>query len=199
MARGASPSRWTLTAVAIATVTAQVQGQSTYGIDDILSPRFPYSLTTAADVDRIAWIEYERGMRNVYTAVPPAYEPTRLTAFLEDDGIDLQSLQVSDDGEIVTFLRGHTRNREGWVANPTSDPRGGERVVWAMSTKGGNPWRVVEARAYSLSSDGRWVLYQQDGQIHRAPVNSVLSRVRGELVTGLVSGRRSGRLREPAW
>jgi dipeptidyl-peptidase-4 len=173
MARTASLS-WTA-CLAIALTAAPALGQSRYSIADVLSPGFPYSLVAAESVDRIAWLEYERGMRNVYTAVPPTYTPTRLTSFLEDDGIDLQSLQISDDGEIVTFLRGHQPNREGWVANPTSDPRGGERVVWAMSTRGGNPWRVVEARAYSLSSDGRWVIYEQDGQIHRAPVNSGLA------------------------
>ncbi len=158
----------------IGLVAPRAAAQAPYSIEDVLSPGFPYSLVSATGADRIAWLEYERGMRNVYTAVPPAFAPVRLTGWLEDDGIDLQSLQISEDGEIVTFLRGHAPNRQGWVANPTSDPRGAERAVWAMSTRGGNPWRVVEARSYSLSSDGRWVLYERDGQIHRAPVNSGL-------------------------
>ena len=148
--------------------------QRAYSIEDVLSPAFPYSLVSATGADRIAWLEYERGMRNAYTATPPEYTPTRLTSWLEDDGVDLQSLQISADGEIVTFIRGHEPNDDGWVANPTSDPRGAERVVWAMSTAGGNPWRVVEAEAYDLSPDGRWVAYEHEGQIHRAPVNSGL-------------------------
>ncbi len=176
------------------------QAQARYSIQDILSPGFPSSLVSATHADRIAWIENERGMRNVYTAMPPGYEPVRLTNYLEDDGINLTRLQISDDGEIVIFLRGGfvrgrfirgNPNRDGWFANPTSDPRGGERVVWAMSTRGGNPWRVVAMRfsrcpdracwvarlrsarrGFTLSPDGRWVLYEQDGQIYRAPVNS---------------------------
>ena len=168
--------RRTLTTTALAAFTLQlpVAAQSLYSIEDVLSPAFPYSLVSAESVDRIAWLENERGMRNVYTAAPPSYEPIRLTSYLSDDGVDLQSLQISDDGEIVTFIRGHAFNRDGWVANPSSDPRGGERVVWAMSTRGGNPWRVVEAQGYSLSSDGRWVLFESEGQIYRAPVNSGL-------------------------
>ena len=104
MSRSASNPRFLLTAVMLATGTlsVRVQGQSGYTIDDVLSPGFPYSLVAAQDVDRIAWIEYERGMRNVYTAAPPNYEPARLTSFLEDDGIDLQTVQISDDGEILT-------------------------------------------------------------------------------------------------
>lgn len=152
--------------------TSSAVAQAAYSIGDVLSPGFPYSLVSARATDRITWIEYERGMRNVYTATGPAFAPVRLTAFAEDDGIDLQDLQISDDGEIVTFLRGHTPNRDGWIANPTSDPRGAERAVWAMSTRGGNPWRVAEARSYTLNPDGRWVVFARDGQIHRAPVNS---------------------------
>ena len=146
--------------------------QTAYTIQDVLSPGFPYALVSAKGADRIAWLEYERGLRNVYTATPPNFVPVRLTSSLEDGGIDLQGLQISEDGEIVTFIRGHAPNRAGWVANPTSDPRGQKRIVWAMSTRGGEPWRVVEARSYDLSSDGRWVIYRQDGQIHRVAVSA---------------------------
>jgi dipeptidyl aminopeptidase/acylaminoacyl peptidase len=168
------PSRPFLLLVGLAFAAAPAPAQERFSIQDVLSPGFPYTLVSAQTADRIAWIEFERGLRNVYTAVPPTFQPMRLTSYLEDDGIDLQELQISDDGEIVTFIRGHDANRAGWVANPTSDPRGGERVVWAMSTQGGNPWRVVEAEDYSLSADGRWVVYEREGQIHRAPVSSGL-------------------------
>lgn len=150
------------------------QAQGPFSITDVLSPGFPYSLVSADEVDRIAWLENERGMRNLYTATAPAFAPERLTDYLEDDGVDLQSLQISADGEIVTFLRGHQPNRQGWVANPSSDPRGAERAVWAMSSRGGSPWRVAEANGYTLSPDGRWVAFANEGQIHRAPVNSGL-------------------------
>jgi dipeptidyl aminopeptidase/acylaminoacyl peptidase len=49
---------------------------------------------------------------------------------------------------------------------------GSERAVWAMSTRGGDPWRVVEGSNPALSPDGRWVLFVKDGQIYRAPVNT---------------------------
>ncbi len=142
-----------------------------FTIDDILSPGYPLDLVSAKQADRIAWIEYERGMRNVYTAAAPDFEPVRLTDYMEDDGHDLSGTQISDDGSVVIFIRGHTANREGWVANPTSDPRGTERAVWAVSTAGGKPWRVVEAWNAALSPDGKWVAYSRDGAIYRAPVN----------------------------
>ncbi len=142
-----------------------------FTIDDVLSPGYPLDLVSAKRTDRIAWIEYERGMRNVYTAAAPGFEPVRLTEYMEDDGNDLSGTQISDDGSVVIFIRGHTANREGWVANPASDPRGTERAVWAVSAAGGRPWRIVEVGNAALSPDGKWVAYGRDGAIYRAPVN----------------------------
>jgi dipeptidyl aminopeptidase/acylaminoacyl peptidase len=144
--------------------------QERFTIPEILSPAFPSNLVSANAANRIAWIEYERGMRNVYTAVPPNFRPMRLTDYMEDDGNDLSGLQISDDGSVLLFVRGHGPNREGWIANPASDADGAERAAWAMRTDGGEPWRVAEAWNPALSPDGRWIAYTKEGQVYRAPV-----------------------------
>jgi dipeptidyl aminopeptidase/acylaminoacyl peptidase len=174
-ARGGIPAWIPVLLVALlahgAAAPTLAQQQARFSIDDVLSPGFPLDLVSAREVDRIAWVEYERGMRNIYTAAAPAFAPERLTAFLRDDGHDLSGTQISADGSVVAFIRGHAANRSGWVANPLSDPRGAERAVWAVSSRGGDPWRVAAANSFVLSPDGRWVLFTRDGQIHRAAVN----------------------------
>ena len=160
-----------LPVLALAALTASPAQAQRFSIEDVLSPGYPVQLVSAKGADRIAWIEYEEGRRNVYTAAAPGFAPVRLTRYEDDDGRDLSTLRISDDGSTVVFLRGHTPNREGWVANPASDPRGAERAVWAASTAGGEPWRVVEAWNVALSPDGEWVAYAKDGAIYRAPVN----------------------------
>ena len=157
--------------LAFAALAASPAQAQRFSIADVLSPGYPVQLVAAKDADRIAWIEYEEGRRNVYTAAAPGFEPVRLTRYEDDDGRDLSTLHISDDGSTLVFLRGHTPNREGWIANPASDPRGAERAVWAVSTAGGEPWRVVEAWNVALSPDGEWVAYAKDGAIYRAPVN----------------------------
>ncbi|HET7216840.1 MAG TPA: hypothetical protein VFJ02_02295, partial [Vicinamibacterales bacterium] len=108
-----------------------------------LSPASPLELVAARKVDRLAWTAFEEGKRNVYTASAPAFTPVRLTSFLEDDGIDLSGVRISDDGGTVIFIRGTAANRDGWVANPSANPDGPERAVWAVRTSGGTPaWRV---------------------------------------------------------
>jgi dipeptidyl-peptidase 4 len=143
-----------------------------FSLEDVLESGFAYELVSATRADRIAWLENERGMRNVYTAAAPDFVPVRLTAFLEDDGTDLTGLQISEDGSVVMFIRGHAPNRVGWVANPSSHVGGAERALWAVVTDGtGQPWRVVEANGGTLSPDGRSVVYMKEGEVHRAIVH----------------------------
>ena len=66
---------------------------------------------------------------------------------------------------MVVFVRGHTPNAKGWIANPTSDPNGSERAIWAAKTSGGDSWKVAAAANPVLAPDGRWVLFIRDGQI----------------------------------
>ena len=139
-------------------------------IAQYLSPASPLEMTAARKADRIAWMTYDRGMRNVYTAVAPSFRPVRLTRFLDDDGRDLTDVNLSDDGSIAVFVRGSAPNRQGWIANPTHDPSGAEREIWAVRTSGGTPWRVAEGGAPELSPDGRYVLYVKDNQIYRGRV-----------------------------
>ena len=139
-------------------------------IEQFLSPASPLEVTAARKADRIAWMTYDRGMRNVYTAAAPDFRPARLTRFLDDDGRDLTDVNLSEDGSVAVFVRGSAPNRQGWVANPSHDPAGAERAIWAVRTSGGASWRVAEGAAPELSPDGRFVLYVKEGQIFRGRV-----------------------------
>lgn len=143
-----------------------------FTIEQVLSPSFPHTLVEARRADRIAWIENDQGKRNVYTAAAPDFRRVRLTSGMDDDGVDLSSVQLSADGSLAVYIRGHTPNLKGQIGNQSSDAEGGKREVWAVSTSGNRaPWRVVAARDVSLSPDGKWVLHVKDGQIHRAAVD----------------------------
>jgi dipeptidyl aminopeptidase/acylaminoacyl peptidase len=145
------------------------QGKPT--VEQFLSPASPLEVTAARKADRLAWMVYDRGLRNVYTAAAPNFRPVRLTRFLDDDGTDVSNVSLSDDGSVAVFVRGSAPNREGWVANPSHRPEGAERAIWAVRTSGGAAWRVAEGGAPELSPDGRFVLYVKDGQIYRGRVN----------------------------
>jgi len=167
-------------------------------VAQFLSPASPLTLVSAHKVDRVAWMAYDRGMRNVYTAAAPSFAAVRLTSFLEDDGEDLTDVNISDDGTVIVFVRGSAPNRFGWVANPSHSPDGAERAIWAVKSTGGRAWRVAEGASPELSPDGRYVLFTKDGQIYRARV------ARGAPLTAMDTGglpfiREWGRNGSPRW
>src|SRR5215510_13952990 len=84
-----------------------VSAEKKFTIDQILAPGYPFELVSARKAERIAWISYERGMRNVYTAAAPDFKPVRLTNYMQDDGVDMSTLRMSDDGSTLLFVRGH--------------------------------------------------------------------------------------------
>ena len=154
-------------------VAGPVSAQKAPTPADYISPAYPVAMAAAKKADRIAWIVYDEGKRNVYFAAAPAYTPVRLTSFMKDDGVDLTDVAISDDGSTVMFVRGHALNRNDWVANPSSDPAGADRSVWAVRTSGGAAPRrlaTIERGTPVLAPDGSAVLYVKNGQIYRARV-----------------------------
>jgi dipeptidyl-peptidase-4 len=135
-----------------------------------LAPGYPQFMVAAKKADKLAWQVYEEGKRNVWYAAAPDFKPRQLTSFKDDDGIELTNVSISDDGSVVTFIRGLGPNSQGWVANATADPDGQERAIWAVRTSGGPAWRVAEGGNPVLSPDGKWVLYLKEGQIYRASI-----------------------------
>jgi hypothetical protein len=178
-------ARGTIVALAVTTTSAVAQAQlplkkpadvlAKPTMEQFYNPASPLELTSAKKADRIAWMVYERGMRNVYTAAAPAFKPVRLTSFLKDDGIDLTGLELSDDGSTVVFIRGSAANRDGWVANPSHAAEGPDRAIWAVSTSGtGVARRVASYAAFEVSPNGKYVLYVRDGQIYRGKTSGIM-------------------------
>ncbi len=101
---------------------AQTQTRSPrFTIDQVLSPAFPYGRVAAR-------------------TTAPSFTPVRLTSTTEDDGVDLRPMQISDDGAIIAYIRGHApgvggeSDMPGWIANPVGNPDGGKNEVWAANT-----------------------------------------------------------------
>ncbi len=52
-----------------------------FELHDILSAPYADELISASNSERIAWVVYEAGVRNIWTAAAPSFEPQRLTDF----------------------------------------------------------------------------------------------------------------------
>ena len=151
-------------------LTGQAMAQGTFTLEQVLSPPYPWSLVSARNADRIAWIFYSKGERNVWTAAAPDFKPVNLTGFARDEVFEIPNVYITDDGKTVVFVKGGRPNSEGWVTNSRSDPDGMEQAIWAVRTETGQLWRVAQGRDPVLSPDGQWILLVKEGLIYSAPL-----------------------------
>src|SRR3954463_9095714 len=106
-----------------------------FSLHDIKGYPFPNELTTSAKGAQIAWASNEQGRRNIYVAAGPAFEPRKITNYSIDDGQEITSLSVSDDGSWVVFVRGgdHGGNWDDDVAVNAGSAAVTPKVqVWAV-------------------------------------------------------------------
>jgi dipeptidyl aminopeptidase/acylaminoacyl peptidase len=148
-------------------IFASASDQGTFTLEQVLSPPYPWSLVSARNADRIAWVFYSKGERNVWTAAAPDFKPVNLTGFVQDEVFEIPDVSITDDGKTVVFIKGGRPNSEGWVTNSRSDPDGMEQAIWAVRSDGGKPWKVALGRNPVLSPDGRWILIVRVGLIYR--------------------------------
>src|ERR1700742_891037 len=91
--------------VFFALISFQSFSQS-FTLDAIKSYPFPTELVASSSGSRIAWAMDEQGKRNVYVAEGPDFKPRKITNYANDDGQEITSLQISNDGKWVVFVRG---------------------------------------------------------------------------------------------
>src|SRR4051812_11508282 len=79
-----------------ASATPAAKKAAATSIDAWMGPPSPLEIATARKKDKVAWVSYERGMRNVYVASAPDFKPMKITQFNKDDGVDVGSVRLSD-------------------------------------------------------------------------------------------------------
>ena len=135
---------------------------------------FPTELCAAAKGAKIAWALDEQGKRNVYVAEEPGYKPRKLTNYTTDDGQEITSLSVSDDGNWVLFVRGgeHSGNWDlGLPTNPGFELNAFKVQVASVPFAGGEVKYLSEGDAPVLSPDNKTVVFLKAGQPWTVPVD----------------------------
>lgn len=136
---------------------------------------FPDGLTASATGSRIAWAVDQEGRRNIYVAEGPAFTPRKLTDFTMDDGQEITSLQISDDGRWVVFVRGGDHGAN-WDDDLPTDPGFGTEPfkvqVGIVPYAGGTVRYVSEGDEPMFSPDSKKVVFIKNGQVWSAGVDS---------------------------
>ncbi len=151
-------------------LAGQAMAEETFTLEQVLSPPYPWSLVSAKDADRIAWVFYSKGERNIWTAAAPDFKPVNLTGYARDEVFEIPEVQITNDGKTIIFVKGGDPNSEGWVTNSRSDPDGMEQAIWAVRIDTGQLWRVTAGRGPVISPDSQWLLIVKEGLIYSAPL-----------------------------
>ena len=156
--------------LAFLVVASNARAQQSFTLEQVMSAPFPSNLTAAKSAPRIAWVLDEQGRRNIYVAEAPDFKARRVTAYLEEDGQELSSLQFSADAGSIFYTRGGGKNHAGRSPNPTSNPAGAEEAVYQISWRGGDPQKIDAGHDARISKQGICA-YLRDGGLWLAPLD----------------------------
>jgi dipeptidyl aminopeptidase/acylaminoacyl peptidase len=167
-----------------------------YTLEAILAYPYPTDLSAAPEHERIAWVGHERGVRNIWTAAGPDFEPQRLTDYDQDDGQELGGIAIGPRDRWLVFVRGGNPNRDGEHPNPHSHPEPPDQAVWAvdLDAPGSDPVKLGAGRGPVISPGGERVVFMEDGEIFAALLDG---EEREPPDTPLFQAR--GRLEQPKW
>ena len=151
---------------------------------------FPSQLCTAAKGSKIAWTLDQQGKRNIYVAEGPDFTPRKLTRFAVDDGQEITSLSISDDGAWVVFVRGgeHSGNWDnGLPTDPGFATEPFKVQVASIPFAGGEPKFLSEGDYPLLAPDSKSIAFIKGGQVWSAPVDGAAAAKRLFTTRGTVS------------
>ncbi|MBC8152223.1 MAG: PD40 domain-containing protein, partial [Bacteroidetes bacterium] len=152
---------------------AQSQAQP-FSLEAVKSYPFPTELVRSAQGSRIAWVFNEQGKRNVYVAEGPAFTPRKLTSYSEDDGQEISSLSLSNDGKWVVYVRGgdHGSNWDDELpVNTLSAPISPKVQVWSIPFSGGEAKPLIEGDEPIISPKSDRVAFIKASQVWVAPID----------------------------
>ena len=148
--------------------------QPDFTLEEVKSYPFPTGLTSAKTGSRIAWAFNEQGLRNIYVAEGPSYEPKRLTSYTEDDGQALSSIAISADGQWLVYIRGGdfgSNWNDAGVVNPSFDPNPPKVQIWSIRFDGGDPIALGEGENPRISPSSNQVAFTKSNQIWVVPID----------------------------
>jgi len=149
-----------------------------YSLEAIKSAPFPSELVSARVGSKIAWAMDEKGLRNIYVAEGPDFKPRKLTNYSEDDGQEITSISITNNGKWVVFVRGgdHGSNFEGQrPVNPAGKTNPSPVQVWQIPFQGGAMRFISEGDEPAISPINDVVVFIKDGQPWVSKLDTVMN------------------------
>ncbi len=146
---------------------AQAEAPKEFTMEQVLHFPYPGALAAAPQADAIAWVENLDGVRNIWLARGPGFEPRQVTQYTQDDGQELTQLTFSPDGAYLVFVRGGDHDAN-WPAegNLEPDPAASSVqpavTIWQVSKPGKKPRMLAEGDYPAISAHGQLAFIKDD-------------------------------------
>ena len=147
-----------------------------FSLEAIFNPPFIYGVTASAKTSTVVFTSVDRGARNIFIATAPNYRPKKLTNFNEDDGQEITSLSISDDGLWVAFVRGgdHGGNSAVRPVNPSSTIAAPRIAVYSINVKSGAVKLLGDGDYPKVNSVTKQVVFLNDGDVVTAALDGLV-------------------------
>ncbi len=147
-----------------------------FALESIFNTPFIYGVTASAKTSDVVFTSVDRGARNVFIAIAPTYKLKKLTSFDEDDGQEITSLSISDDGIWVVFVRGgdHGGNATVRPINPSSLAVAPRIAVYSVHVKSGLIKILGDGDYPKINPITKQVVFLSDGNVVTAPLDGLL-------------------------
>lgn len=151
--------------------------QSEVTIEKLLSPAFPSGLTASPDGKVLAWVFNEQGTRNIYVAEGEQFQRVRkLTDYSGDEGMGLESLTFTPNGQTLIYVRGNDNNRKGQPANPAQLQEDTAETLWMIPLAGGEPRSIAQGTSPRVAPTGELLVFIQKGQVWQADLSDTTKK-----------------------
>ncbi|WP_293300417.1 prolyl oligopeptidase family serine peptidase [Pedobacter sp. UBA4863] len=142
-------------------------------LEQLLSTPFIADLVADSKTGNLLLSVNNKGARNIYLAAAPTYQLKQLTQFNTDEGQEITSLQISNDGEWAVFVKGgdHGGNSTARPINPNSSVNTPKLAVYSINLKTAAVKLIGEGNYPSIHPNSKQLTFINEAQIQIAAID----------------------------
>ena len=140
---------------------------------ELLSTPYIGKVVAASDADKMVFTVNNKGARNIYYAEGPNYKIEKLTTYDRDEGQEISSLSISNDGKWIVFVRGgdHGANSAPVPTNSASLVKNTTIEIYSYSIDDRKLYSIGEGNNPMIHPDKRNITYIKSGQVWTSPID----------------------------
>lgn len=150
----------------LSTISLRLSAQKSLALEQIMSYAFPSNLLASQKSEKLAWVQNKEGVRNIWYAQGPQFQPRQLSNYTSDDGQAISELTFTHDEKAIVYVRGAAPNRNGEVPNPALITDGTLQQIWKLNLKMGSELELLTTgRGLAVHPSQNLIAFVKQGNV----------------------------------